>query len=373
MVRPRVFVSSVMEQYSECREAARRAIEAVEAEPVMAEDFPSRGASSRNACLDAVASCDVFLMIIGTRGGWRAPSGRLVVEEECDEARRLNKIISAYIQRVERDSDAQTLVEEISDYVTGHYRISFSTCTDLEGVMNDRLREVLQPLRLPVMDPNDATRRAGECREVQGETTVRLVLAPERLEEIIDRIEIGEKEFEERVQRITHATRFFNYRSAKSVSLRQDTLVIEQAASRRDADRCMEIEATGILTFDAVVSARGDDPIESGLGYMYTLVRGDVAAALDAAFHSAGRLYAEIDAYLRHQRFNYAAAFCGIGFRSLADALPKGSRGFSMARDIRRPLIVEKSRLIGRQVLDAPESEVARLVKLLGRAIEAES
>jgi hypothetical protein len=239
--------------------------------------------------------------------------------------------------------------------------------------MNDRLREVLQPLRLPVMDPNDATRRAGECREVQGETTVRLVLAPERLEEIIDRIEIGEKEFEERVQGITHATRFFDYRSAKSVSLRQDTLVIEQAASRRDADRCMEIEPTGILTFDVVVSARGDDPIESGLGYMYTLVRGDVAAALDAAFRSAGRLYAEIDAYLRHQRFHYAVAFCGIGFRSLADALPKGSRGFSMARDIRRPLIVEKSRLISRQVLEEPESEVARLVKLLGRAIEAES
>ncbi len=35
------------------------------------EDFPSQAGSSRNTCLDAIDSCDIFLLVIGGRGGWK--------------------------------------------------------------------------------------------------------------------------------------------------------------------------------------------------------------------------------------------------------------------------------------------------------------
>ena len=38
-------------------------------------------------CLDAIDSCDVFLIVLGGRGGWKTPSGRLVIEEEFEHAR----------------------------------------------------------------------------------------------------------------------------------------------------------------------------------------------------------------------------------------------------------------------------------------------
>jgi hypothetical protein len=56
----------------------------------------------------------------------------------------------------------------------GHFRASFATCADLEEVIIGRLPEVLQPLKLPLMDLNEVTNRAEQCYEVQYETTARL-------------------------------------------------------------------------------------------------------------------------------------------------------------------------------------------------------
>ena len=81
-MRPRVFVSSVMEGFEEFRLAAKNGIIAAGSEPLLIEDFPALPISPRNACIDGVASCDIHIAIVGNRGGWVAPSGKLVVEEE---------------------------------------------------------------------------------------------------------------------------------------------------------------------------------------------------------------------------------------------------------------------------------------------------
>jgi hypothetical protein len=49
MVRPRVFVSSVMEDFGEMRVAARLGIKDAGGEPVLAEDLPSLDETPRNA------------------------------------------------------------------------------------------------------------------------------------------------------------------------------------------------------------------------------------------------------------------------------------------------------------------------------------
>jgi ABC-type branched-subunit amino acid transport system substrate-binding protein len=68
--QPRVFVSSVIEGFAAHRQAAREAIAQLGGEAILVnEDFGSQNASSRNACLDAVASADIFVLVIGTRGG----------------------------------------------------------------------------------------------------------------------------------------------------------------------------------------------------------------------------------------------------------------------------------------------------------------
>ena len=59
MDKPRVFVSSVMENFTQHREATRLGIKESGGEPILVEDFPSLMVSSRTACLDGVASYTV--------------------------------------------------------------------------------------------------------------------------------------------------------------------------------------------------------------------------------------------------------------------------------------------------------------------------
>src|ERR1700691_1208818 len=88
MARSRVFVSSVIEGFAEYRQAARSGIEQAGGDAVLVnEDFPAQANSARNTCLDAIDSCDVFLLVLGERGGWKTPSGRLVVGGELQHAR----------------------------------------------------------------------------------------------------------------------------------------------------------------------------------------------------------------------------------------------------------------------------------------------
>jgi hypothetical protein len=85
--RPRVFVSSVIDGFEPFRVAARSAITACGGDPVLVnEDFPSLLASPRNACLDAIDSCDLVVTMVGERGGWTSPSGSLVTDEEFQHA-----------------------------------------------------------------------------------------------------------------------------------------------------------------------------------------------------------------------------------------------------------------------------------------------
>ncbi len=105
-MKPRVFVSSVIENFQDFREAARSGILKTGAEPILVnEDFPSLNVSPRNACLDGVDSSDFFILVIGSRGGWKTPSGKLVVEEELFRAKERKIPILFFFQETDRDSD----------------------------------------------------------------------------------------------------------------------------------------------------------------------------------------------------------------------------------------------------------------------------
>jgi len=106
--RSRVFVSSVIEGFAEYRQAVRKGIEQASGEGILVnEDFPSQASSSRNTCLDAIDSCDVFLLVLGAIGGWKTPSGRLVVEEEYDHARVRKLPVLVFLGDVPRDAEAE--------------------------------------------------------------------------------------------------------------------------------------------------------------------------------------------------------------------------------------------------------------------------
>lgn len=140
--RPRVFISSVIVGFQEYRQVARRAIENSGGEPILVnEDFPALSTSPRNSCLDAVDSCDLYLAIIGERGGWTTPSGKLVVEEEYLRAKERKLPTFVFLQSVARDAEGTRLAALLENYVEGALRITFQTPEELGSAIERALKK----------------------------------------------------------------------------------------------------------------------------------------------------------------------------------------------------------------------------------------
>lgn len=63
--RPRVFVSSVMGNCDDFRDAGSQGIQRAGGDPIRAEDFPAASTSPRNACLDGVRSANALVLTSG--------------------------------------------------------------------------------------------------------------------------------------------------------------------------------------------------------------------------------------------------------------------------------------------------------------------
>lgn len=377
-VQPRIFVSSVVEDFEEYREAARRAIERAGGEPVLVnEDFPALATSPRKACLDAVDSCDLYLAIIGARGGWTTPSGILVVEEEYHRARTRKLPVLVFLQQIARDTHAQRLVDKLSDYLNGQFRLGFHTPAELQVEIERALRTVLPTLGRPPMDKSKLMEAVSSPHEIPNETSLRFVVAPEREEEVVDPVKLGSEDFVNRIFEIGHsrAVRLFSYRRSKEYHIDRHSLVIEQAGERGRDDTVeavrLELTESGQIAIDSNVTGRVRRGERHSLMDTMCIVQEDLEAVLRASFRFVASFLEEIDPYKRHQRSYYNVALRGVGFRTFVK-VPKEQSSYCMNvfREDRPIVAFPEPRLIARADLTAPEGEITRIIILLSRNLE---
>lgn len=206
MPRTRVFVSSVVEGFAEYRQAARGGIEQAGGDAVLVnEDFPAQANSSRNTCLDAIDSCDVFLLILGARGGWKTPSGRLVVEEEFEHARARKLPVLLFLEDVPRDAEGQRFAKSLSDYVDGTFRVKFTGVTELRDQVERLLRTITDTRNNGSMDHDPIEAHLQKPHRFSDQTCLRFAIAPERVEEVFDPLDLASPEFTDRMMEIGHS------------------------------------------------------------------------------------------------------------------------------------------------------------------------
>ena len=381
--RPRIFVSSVMEDYGGIRDAASRGIREAGCEPVQAEDFSAASVSPRNACLDGVRSADALVLLLGSRYGFVGPSGLAATEEEYDEARRNHEHIFAFVQRgVSREPRQQAFVNKVQDYVDGHWRKMFGDPDDLSELVRDAVTAA-DLTRVPGHQGKaeariDAVlnRRPPETRDVVWLQTVWTTL---RDEEVVDSLDLGEGAFQRRVQRVAHECEpaLFAYEESKRLSAETSLLRVEQGdfdawSEARDL-AIVEIHTDGTLV--TVQNVTGNKPRTHGLTGgsdmfdMYFLDPDVVRARLNQAWSMAAGWWRGHDPYLRHEPLLYAVAVHDIGARSFAPAADHQGSSIRLPPECpENPLVVfDKPRQVSRVGLDAPSAEVERVVTLLGR------
>jgi hypothetical protein len=297
-VRPRVFVSSVVKGFEEYREAARRGIIQAGGEPVLVnEDFPALDTSSRNACLDGVDSCDIYTVVVGERGGWTAPSGKLVVEEEYDQARKGKKRILAFIQNVDRDDDANRFVAALSDYTDGLFRRSFETVGELEAQVANAVTSIVNHSIVDRIQPVKIQEKLNERFEIPSASRLRIVIAPERDEEVIDVVRLDSVELRRQLLELGHAREvdLFSYEHAKSTEVQIDSCVIQQTetAGRASGNSFvrLEISSCGLVSIDTNVTGRIARGSLHGFGEGFVIVEADVIQCLQSSFAFVNAMY----------------------------------------------------------------------------------
>lgn len=376
-MRPRVFVSSVMEGFSEFRQSAKKGIIAAGAQPILIEDFHALSISPRNACLDGVESSDIFITIIGRRGGWTAPSGKLVVEEEYEKALRRRLRILVFIHDVERDDEAQRFVSILSDYLGGVLRPTFKTPAELENAVEQALKPLIPHYNNLKVELSMIQNNLNKLQEINlyDETFSRFILMPERMGEVIDPVFIGTQEFMEQLYNLGHSAqvRLFSYERPKAPEVGIHELIILQTDQGRNRDSLdevrLEVATSGMIIIDTNVtgriSRRPDDMASS-----FYIYKDDVEAILKKCFAFCNIFYTTKDPYQRYDRLLYNVGLSGIGYRSMVSQKPQGN-SYSFAHSIEEVVSAfDQPRLITMRELGNPIEEIERVISLFSRRLK---
>jgi hypothetical protein len=367
-----VFVSSVIDGFSEYRQAARTGIDRAGGEPVLVnEDFPSQANTSRNTCLDAIDSCDVFVLLLGARGGWKTPSGRLVVEEEFEHARTRKLPVLVFLEDVPRDEDAQRFAKSISDYVDGNFRVKFTGAAELQRQVERSLRPITDSRNNGSMEHDPIAAHLLKPQRFSDLTSLRFGIAPARVEEVFDPLDLASPDFAERMMEIAHRrdVRLFGYGYAKdSPRSEQDWLVIEQKLGDNWSDGRqgvrLAVGENGVIVIDTNVTGRTKRSNSFDLADMMTVSIESLEALLDVSFRFTQALYDDKDPHKRHQRFYWNSVLAAMGNRTLVrnPVSPQQSYRMSLGdKDDKFPAFA-KARLITRADVAQPAKEIERAI-----------
>lgn len=369
--RLRVFISSVIDGFGEYRLAAAEGVEAAGAEPVMVERFPSLATSPRNACLDGVQASDAYLALVGQRGGWTTPSGALAVEEEFEEAKRRGLPVLVLLQKGARDEQADRLARRLSDYVSGAFRKTFSGPTDVRAQVAAAVARLMSNAMIPESDPKRVQTLLQEGEHAGDDASARLVLLPERRDEILSPERMESRALVQEIYSVAHAAGFFDYECGKTHELTTDGVLVfsqNSRGSRPGRSASLRLSAQGEAVIEADISARDID--RDPTRYLFVLLESDLAAALSTEFALAYQLFERLDPHQRFASIWLGAAVVGAGSRYLVPARPEGSSVSVRMWGDKGPTIADATpRKVGRTTLRDSAGEVSRLMALFRRQL----
>ncbi len=108
----------------------------------MAEDFGARANSPQIACLQAVRSADLVILILGERyGAVQGSSGVSPTHEEYLEARATKPILMFVQEGIERDEQQAEFIAEVGAWQSGHFRASFKTAGELKDLVTRAIHD----------------------------------------------------------------------------------------------------------------------------------------------------------------------------------------------------------------------------------------
>jgi len=324
-----------------------------------------------------VASCDIFIVVIGNRGGWTAPSGKLVVEEEYEEARKRKKPTLVFIQNVERDEEAERLVGKLSDYVNGMFRSTFTTTAELQSAVEKALAPLINHHSNPEVDLTMIEEKLKDPYQVCNEASLRFVLAPERVEELIDPVYLESPELKRQLFEISHSPQveLFSYERPKKAEVGINEIIIlqsDEGSQWGGVDEArLELTNVGLIVIDVNVTGRAARAQRDESVSYFAITEDDISYGLKKSFAFVSAFIEAKDPFKRYNRFLYNSALSGLGYRSLIREPPRGGSHPMGQHGDEVIIAYDRPRLIIREDLLDSEKEIEATLTLFRRRLSS--
>jgi len=362
-MKPIVFIGSVSQGYQDIREAARKAIRKAGGHPLGFENFSALDKSSRNACLDGVRDCDIYVGILGARYGFTTPSGRSATEEEFDEAIRLGKHRLIFVEEVEEYEEKQrSFLKRAGDYQVGRFWKKFKTPEDLKDILEETLKEALANLMKdsPVKELKE--RLSGEIlrplSNYYNQCWLITASTPNSKALLTDDPSFNKEGLARQIFKLGEEGEIpvFDVEFAKSKELKEDHWLLQQAEHQnwREGQHLtiVRIYLDACIAVAMNVTGRGPESGHDSAGSLY--IYPDIVqkiAFVELSFLS--RIYQHFDPHVRWDRIALMTALHNLENRNFTRPKPGQTSHPMIMRHLQKPVLVfDEPRVLERSQLE---------------------
>ena len=289
----RIFISSLITGMEAERAGAKRAVEMLGHEAIMAESFGALSASPQVACLSELRQSDLVVLILGKHYGQRQASGVSATHEEFREAQG-RKPLLVFVQDGQPDKDQTELIREAGGWEKGLYRASFEDAKSLEAKVTGALHSYELANAAAPLDAVELVARAKSLMPPvtsgSGPAMLQLAVAAGPVHAVIRPAELESRSLSEAIEQraLFGPPALFDRKRGTSVGLQEDALVIAQEG-RYGQGASIKLWPSGDFFIQLPVERD-----EGGKGFP-VLIEEDIAEALNNSLLHAGWLLEHID------------------------------------------------------------------------------
>jgi hypothetical protein len=321
----KIFISSLIGGFEEFRSAARSAILTLGHDPIGAEDFAAQPNSPQVACLQAVRSADLVILILGSRYGFvQGSSGVSPTHEEYLEARGSKPILTFLQGGVEHDEQQAQFVSEVSAWQGGHFRAGFATAADLRDLVTRALHQyelanAVGRLDTPaLLDSACGLLPKARHNSQSSRPSLHIAIIGGPAQRLLRPVQLESQDLADAIhqQALFNEPRLFSKTKGVDGSIEGAYLVVEQERGAR-----IQVGEDGSLVLRLPLD-RGDK-VGNGHGFGgFTIIQEDVMNALVSALSFGSWLLDKIDPTLRVNHVAIAASIEAsdyMGWRTQAE------------------------------------------------------
>lgn len=269
----KIFISSLISDMQQEREAVASAARTLRHELIRAEDFGASPASPQQVCLAGVRAADAVILLVGERYGHPQQSGLSPTHEEFREARDRCPVLVFVQQGVQREPAQQQFLDEVQgkEWTTGYHRASFATPDELREAVTRALYDLELGRARGGADQTELLTRARQLLPARGlasEPTLCLVVAGGPTQSVLRPAEVEDPQLAEWLtqQALFGSARIFNPRAGTDSAVHGHDLELTQPraamlldergtirilqSARQEQDRLARVGIAGILYED---------------------------------------------------------------------------------------------------------------------------